>query len=140
MARPATAAPLIPAPGTGHGVLTGDPPSDPRSEALAHTPGIGGACDANPGELGFFGLGFFSDDPAAIPEVGTPMSVCIRDAPAATLNVSITPPRGHTIVIPNVTLTRALHVDPLFSIVILPSPPRTRYQITHNDGAITLVR
>jgi hypothetical protein len=133
VAQAADAARLIPAPGTGHGVLTGTPPDEDAS-ALAYGPGFGGTCAGpqDPETLFVWGYGFGSLEHYT---VGSPMYVCIGRFPSRNVDVSITPPVGEPIALPTQTFV-AKQQSIILAVSVLPSPPRTRYQITSNRSGL----
>jgi hypothetical protein len=67
--------------------------------------------------------------------VGSPMYVCIGRFPSPNVDVSITPPVGEPIVLPTQVFAPKQQ-SIILSISVLPSPPRTRYQVTSNRSGL----
>ena len=121
------AATLVPRPGTGHGVLTGAAPSG-GSKLFPYTPGIGNGCTLPPEEVDAYGAGYPGHGGPDI-EVGLPVHVCIGEFPGGSVDVSITPPRGPTVVVPKRTFTRSMSTITLI-VRVLPSPPQLQLRVT----------
>ncbi len=122
---PATAA-LIPAPGTGHGVLGRSTPAE-EGASLKFSPGVGAEstspCEASP----------LLEAPQTPGNVGLPVSLCIGQFPTAAIQVTITPPRGPIIRLRDQTIasgSRGVGV----TMLVTPSPPVTGYRITDDRG------
>jgi len=126
------AATLVPRPGTGHGVLTGARPSD-TSKSFAYAPGIGNGCSLAPEEVSAYGAGYSGADI----EVGLYVHLCVGEFPGGTVDVSITPPRGRTIVVPRQSFPRsATRPTITFLVRVLPSPPHVRLRVTREEVAV----
>jgi hypothetical protein len=123
----AGAAALVPAPGTGHGALTGAPPSG-ETKSFAYTPGVGNGCSLPPEAVSAYGAGYPGHDGPDI-EVGLPVHVCVGEFPGGSVDVSITPPLGRTVVVPKQTFTRSNSTITLI-VRVLPRPPQVRIRVT----------
>jgi hypothetical protein len=129
----AGAAILVPAPGTGHGVLTDAPPAE-AAGSLKYSPGLGGTCvDPQPPETFYtWGYGFGRESRLA---VGSPMFVCIGRFTSPEVNVSVTPPEGRSLVLPTLSFV-GNEPTIVLSVSVMPRPPATRYRITRRNEVL----
>ncbi|HXY94618.1 MAG TPA: hypothetical protein VEP49_19305 [Acidimicrobiia bacterium] len=130
---PAAKSTLVPAPGTGHGVLGGAPPSEELG-SLEYGPGLGAACPARPQQVEVTPLTY-----GAGGVVSLPVSLCIGRFPAPTMQVTITPPRGGAIVLRNQSIPSGLPGASI-DILVLPSPPDTRYRVVDSRNHVSTGR
>ena len=124
---------LVPAPGTGHGVLTGDPPQE-LTETLSYEPGFGGGPCAGlpePEQFVVYGDGFGSYTRLA---VGAQMFMCVGSFAAHDVHVTITSPRGDVVTLPSRTFTLT-PAKTFLELRILPSPPHARLLVENDSGA-----
>ena len=127
---------LTPAPGTGHGVIGNTTPAE-ESASLDYSPGLGAACPVPPGQVTAsvyrYGSVFRGNG-----VVGLPATVCIGRFATPKIKVTITLPSGPTIAIrdqpnpPDPTGAEGTEV----TVMILPSPPGTRYRISDEHGLV----
>jgi hypothetical protein len=137
LAPPATAA-LRPAPGTGHGVLGGTTPSK-EFGSLEYAPGLGaGPCRAEPRQVEVSVL-TYRRYRERVGVVGLPVSLCIGRLPNATMDVTITPPDGRTITLPS-QVVESGELGVSIDILVLPSPPSTRYRVSDGGGRLSTGR
>ena len=139
MAPPADAAVLVPAPGTGHGTLTALHLPRPPHRSSTVRDWVARARGLNP--VSFTRSATATVGADAPKRVGLPACVCIGQFPSPGAGtVSITPPSGRTIVLPTQTLP--VNRNLLLEVLVMPSPPRTRYRITNvmNGGFLRVER
>lgn len=123
----ATAAALIPKPGTGHGVIGDTTPAE-EGASLEFSPGVGGAamvpCLASP----------LLEARRTGEQVGglLPIIVCIGQFPTPSVQVTITPPRGPIIKFEERSGASGSGVG--FTVHVTPSPPATRYRVADDRG------
>jgi hypothetical protein len=128
---PDAEAALTPAPGTGHGVLGSASPDD--SSSLEYSPGLGDACPGKPRTVAVNPLryGAVYRGPGV---VGLPVGVCIGEFPASAMQVRITAPDGTVITLRDQVIEpNATGVS--IQLLVLPTPPGTRYQLVDGAGA-----
>ncbi|HXY93955.1 MAG TPA: hypothetical protein VEP49_15855 [Acidimicrobiia bacterium] len=127
-AAPAAKSTLVPEPGTGHGVLGGPPPSEELG-SLEYGPGLGAPCPAGPEQVETRSYNY-----SAGAVVSLPVDLCIGRFPTPTIRVAIQPPRGGAIVLGNQSSGIGIEV------LVLPSPPSTRYRVVGSRGDVTTGR
>ena len=124
---------LTPAPGTGHGVIGATTPAE-EGASLDYAPGLGAGCPGKPGQMTAsplrYGAVFRGNG-----VVGLPVSMCIGRFPTTAIQVTITPPRGPTITIRDQVI-QGSSPGVGFDMLVNPSPPYARYQITDEHGVV----
>ncbi|HXY93216.1 MAG TPA: hypothetical protein VEP49_12115 [Acidimicrobiia bacterium] len=124
----AASRPLVPRPGTGHGVLGGPAPAE-EAGSLSYSPGLGFKfCHQDPGKVSASGSAYGTPG-IGRPTVGLPVDLCIGPFPTAAIKVSVAPPHGPVIAVPAWAVGRE-GTSATVQLLFLPGPPRARYVIT----------
>lgn len=129
----AAPAALLPVAGTGHGVLGGPPPADGGS--LSYGPGLGAACHAPERQVTATPMTYrYGSASRGIAAFGLPVILCIGEFPSPTIAVTVTPPEGDVMRLPDQP-TRAGAASTSVDLNFLASPPAPRWEVERYDVA-----
>lgn len=132
---PGSAAPaaLVPAPGTGHGVLTGAAP-DEDAGSFEYRPGLGDDCVTPPGAIRVQPFNF-GRNPLGYGEVGLPVALCFGRFPADEIDVTITAPDGTTFAPrDSIGSPRDASASTAVFLLVRPRPPGTTFRVEDLAG------
>jgi hypothetical protein len=130
----AAPAALLPVAGTGHGVLGGPPPSNGGS--LSYGPGLGAGCHEDPNQVSATPMKYQYGQSGGVPAFGLPVFLCIGSFPSPTISLTLTPPRGVVVRLPDQpSPATASSASTSVDLNFFASPPAPRWEIEHYDTA-----
>jgi hypothetical protein len=130
----AAPAALLPVAGTGHGVLGGPPPAEGGS--LSYGPGLGAACQEEANQVSASPMTYaYGQAGRGVAAFGLPVNICLGHFPSPTISLTITPPRGSVIRLPDQTSpATSSSASTSVEVNFLASPPTPRWEVERYDA------